>query len=145
MSIRSVISNDGNTWTDLKVHSVMSVIPMSSVDYNTGANNIVNNDFVTRIGTLTATERAGQWVVNRPGNLNALIVNYGADPSTSVKFTVRKNGVDTALTVTLTSPVQVGADATHYVPVVAGDLISLKCFDNGGATLSTLVASYSLN
>lgn len=46
--------------------------------------------------------------------------------SSSSVYTVRVNGVDTAMTVTVNDSIQEATDSTHTVTVVAGDKITLK-------------------
>lgn len=78
-------------------------------------------------GTAGATEI--QYVVTRPGtirNLRVHITAAGTDNQT-VTFTVRKNGVDTAIACTKANNSSGDtSDTTNSTTVVAGDLISLK-------------------
>jgi hypothetical protein len=76
----------------------------------------------------TATEL--QIPVTRPATIRSLRVRIaGAGTgAANVTYTVRKNGVDTALTVTVANDAAAPTDAsdlTHSFTVVAGDLISL--------------------
>lgn len=83
----------------------------------------------------TATEI--QFAVTRPGtirNLRVRIAGAGTDAVNAV-YTVRKNGVDTALTVTISNTSVGGVnDLAHSFTVVAGDLISLSCTKAGAVT-----------
>ena len=54
-----------------------------------------------------------------------LSVSPGVAPDAYV-FTLRKNGVDTALTVTITAPATTGSDTVNSVAFNAGDTISIK-------------------
>lgn len=50
---------------------------------------------------------------------------------TSRTFTVRKNGVDTALTLTISNTATTGADTTHSFTVAAGDRVSISSTVSG--------------
>ncbi len=69
---------------------------------------------VTRAGTLR--------------NLRVRVTGAGTDTQ-NVVFTVRKNGVDTAITVTVVNDAaapNLTSDTTHSVVVAAGDLVSIS-------------------
>lgn len=82
---------------------------------------------------------------------SATLRNLNIRTSTAVKtgspitvFTVRKNGVDTALAVTLTETVSTtSTDSTHSVSFAAGDRLTLSVVCSGSGT-STGIASISL-
>jgi hypothetical protein len=87
------------------------------------------------IAVASATEI--QLTVTRPGTIRNLYVQVktaGIDAGL-VTFTVRKNGVDTALTCGLDNTATGAAsDTTHSFTVVAGDLISVKVTKAGVVT-----------
>lgn len=86
-----------------------------------------------------ATAGAGEIKVTatRPGtirNLRVQIATAGTDSQT-VTYTVRKNGVDTALTTTKDNAANGAAsDTTHSFTVVAGDLLSISVVKAGAVT-----------
>jgi len=89
------------------------------------------------IATATATEV--QLAVTRVGTLRNLRVRgTGAGVGTqNVVYTVRKNGADTAITVTVANDAaspNLTSDTTHTVVVAAGDLISLSIVKAAGVT-----------
>ncbi len=61
----------------------------------------------------------------------------------SYTFTLRVNGVDTALTVTISGSSTSGSDTTHTVDVTAGALVSLECDPSAQAPAAT-VPSWTL-
>jgi len=93
------------------------------------------------IATATATEI--QFSITRPGtirNLRAFAATAGVDavgPAANCVITVRKNGVDTALTCTIANATAGAAsDTTHSFTVAAGDLISVGCTKSVAVTSS---------
>lgn len=92
------------------------------------------------IATATATEI--QFAITRPGtirNLRAFAATAGVDIAGPINcvITVRKNGVDTALTCSIGNATAGGAsDPTHSFTVVAGDLVSVGCTKGGVVTSS---------
>lgn len=90
----------------------------------------------------TATEI--QFAVTRPGtirNLRLRVAGAGTDAQ-NVTYTVRKNGVDTALTVTILNNAAAptnASDLTHSFTVVAGDLLSV------GVTKAAIVTAGQTN
>jgi len=92
------------------------------------------------IATATATEI--QFAVTRPGtirNLRAFAATAGVDASgaTNCVITVRKNGVDTALTCSIENATAgTASDLTHSFAVVAGDLVSVGCTKSAVVTSS---------
>ena len=77
---------------------------------------------------VSSSETPSKIPLSSAGVLRNLLV--GGDNSigggTSVAYTVRVNGVDTALTVTLSSGTQSGSDTAHSVSVASGDVASLS-------------------
>lgn len=59
-------------------------------------------------------------------------------------YTVRKNGVDTAITGASTSTARVASDLVNQVTFVAGDEIDIKLVTSGGATTSPHKASIEI-
>lgn len=60
-------------------------------------------------------------------NLYVLLSDDAGRKTDAYRFTLRVNGVDSALTVTIVTPGTEGNDTTHEVTVAAGDILSLKC------------------
>lgn len=60
---------------------------------------------------------------------------------TTVTWTLRVNGVDTALTVTISGTNKTGTDTTHSVTVNAGDLVNWKITYTGSPSSLTTVSS----
>jgi hypothetical protein len=66
-----------------------------------------------------------------------------SQPATgSLVLTIRKNGVDTAITLTIPAGSSIGtySDITNSVSFVAGDLISVKAVNNALATSGNITA-----
>jgi hypothetical protein len=59
---------------------------------------------------------------------------YGPGVGASWKFTLRKNSVDTALTVTISGATASGNDTADTVSVVAGDIVTMSCVVTGSPT-----------
>lgn len=84
-------------------------------------------------------------IVVRKGTLKNLIVLAGAAPGAGETFvyTVRVNGVNTAMTVTLSGAAQLtGTDVVNVVQIDAGDRITLKCVTSAAAAVTTHAASF---
>ncbi len=78
-------------------------------------------------GAVSATEAQGQWLVGADCTLTYLRVRANAALATnSVTVMVRKNGVNTALTVTLAGAGTSGAITGQSVAFAAGDRVSLS-------------------
>lgn len=79
-------------------------------------------------GNATARTTEISFKVPRAGTMRNLYVhvNNTAGNGNNVVYTVRKNGADTALVVTLASTSADGNDTTDAVAVAQGDLLSLK-------------------
>lgn len=76
----------------------------------------------------TATENDFREVVPTAGTIKNFYVKLSADPGTTpegYRFTLRKNGVSQALTVTITADATTGSDLVNTVDVVAGDVLTL--------------------
>jgi hypothetical protein len=76
--------------------------------------------------------------MNAPGRMSNLYVALSAavGGTDSRTFTIRKNGVATALVVTITGAATTGSDTTDVVSYVAGDLISLVNTESGGGPVN---------
>lgn len=97
---------------------------------------------------ISATEANKQVRIPYAGTFRNLgVITTSAQPGAgSLVFTVRKNGVDTAVVATVTAGAAAGVftDLTHSVAFAAGDLFSLKIQNNDGATPSATFTSFSL-
>lgn len=74
------------------------------------------------------TENDHREVVPTSGTIKNLYVKLSTDPGTApdaYRFTLRKNGVSQALTVTITADDTAGSDLVNTVDVVAGDVLTL--------------------
>lgn len=92
-----------------------------------------------------APASAVQCLITRPGTLRNLYVlhNGPAGNGNDIVYTVRKNGVATALTVTLASTGSIGQDTAHSVSVAAGDRLDLeadKALDIGTSPTNVIAA-----
>lgn len=112
-----------------------------------GAQNTAGTTAYAPIGGTTnynATERNRQIVIARACVIkNLSIVTGTSQPGTgTMVFTVRKNGVDTALTLTVAINAAAGtfADNTNEVSFSAGDLLSLKSVNNASGASAELTA-----
>lgn len=80
--------------------------------------------------TSTATEGDVPTVCSTAGTIDSLYVKLSGAPGTggsgkSYTFTLRKNGVDTALTCTITDTATTGNDTGHSVSFAAGDILTI--------------------
>ena len=91
-----------------------------------------------------ATENNRQTLISRTCLISNLVVvlGNGQPASGNLVFTVRKNGVDTALTITVLANAAAGtySDTTHSVSFSAGDLISSKGANAATGNSAALVA-----
>jgi len=97
----------------------------------------------------SSTENFRNIVMPVAGTLKNLYIRNGTTQSGtgSIVFTLRKNGVDTAITVTFTNSDGASAtksDTTNTVSVAAGDLICLKAVNNAPASASGNIVSFSI-
>lgn len=95
-------------------------------------------EYNTLTGTLdwsSSSDRCRQ-VISTGGKLKNLRVKLSGSPGagTSYAFTLMVNGAPTALTLTIADAATSGADTTHEVDVVAGDLVGLRCVPTGTPT-----------
>lgn len=79
------------------------------------------------------------------GTFKNLYITTSVAPggSESYMFTLQKNGVDTALTTTVSASGVGNADTTHSVAFAAGDLWQIKVVSSAGA-VSTMYASWGI-
>lgn len=94
-----------------------------------------------------ATEGNVSFPITRAGTIRNLFVRTGGTAKTNTPatvITIRKNGVDTAVTLTMTQTVNTTtSDTTHSFTVVAGDLITVSFSTTGAAAISTSIAGVS--
>jgi hypothetical protein len=93
-----------------------------------GATNLNNNRYMGMFaGNLSATEVQVQNVVPTNGTVGNFFAFVETAPggANSWVFTVRKNGVNTAVTCTLSGTAQQCGDTTHTIAFNQGDLISV--------------------
>lgn len=95
-----------------------------------------------------STEANRQHIIPYTGTAkNLYIRTTGAQPGAgALVFTVRKNGVDTDLTITIAANEAAGTktDLANKVSFSAGDLICLKGVNGDGADTSALINQWSL-
>jgi hypothetical protein len=97
----------------------------------------------------SSTENFRNIVMPVAGTLKNLYIRNGTTQSGtgSIVFTLRKNGVDTAITVTFTNSdgaTATKSDTTNTVSVAAGDLICLKAVNNAPGSASGNIVSFSI-
>ncbi len=92
--------------------------------------------------TIISTEATGQALMTRPGTFRRLWVKYQVAGAQDAVFTLRINGGNTGLTVTILAGSTVAvADLTHTADYVAGDLVSLQSVTGtGDATTTNTIA-----
>ena len=74
--------------------------------------------------------------------LNSLYVVLGGAPGGTATYIVRKNGVNTSLTVTLSGASVSGSDIVDTVPVTINDLIALQ-LTTSGITPTYTIATFN--
>lgn len=91
-----------------------------------------------------ATENNRQTLATIPMLVSNLVITTATSQSGtgSLVYTLRKNGVDTAITVTIAAGSAAGTftDSTNSVLFAANDLISLKGVNSASANSSQLIA-----
>lgn len=94
------------------------------------AGNSTSNRFLNQAGsnvTAASNEDGSIQISGMTGVLTSLYVRYGTALATAnTTFTLRVNGVDTALTVTVNSGAQSGSITGQSVAVAAGDRVTIK-------------------
>lgn len=118
-----------------------------SMSYNTGTIAGSTTNYLSINGgtaAANATEANRQCIVSTSGTLkNLYVATSTTQPAGgALTFTLRKNGSDTALTLSIPASTAAGAfsDTTNAVSVSAGDLLSLKAA-NGSASTSAAIIS----
>lgn len=95
-----------------------------------------------------ATENNVKTPLPAQGTLRALYVQTSSAQGAAGTqvYTLRKNGADTALTLTVGAGAAAGtfSDVTHSVAVAAGDLLSVKVVNNDGSNNGATTASWSV-
>lgn len=93
------------------------------------------------------TEGNVSFPITRAGTIRNLYVRTGGTAKVNTPatvITIRKNGVDTGVTLTMTQTVNTTtSDTTHSFTVVAGDLITVSFVTTGAAAVSTSIAGVS--
>ncbi len=94
-------------------------------------------------GSTSESDVYTQIIAPRAGTLTNLRVKTQAAPGggQSYTFTIRKNGVNTGLTVELTGAATTGSDLVTQVAVAAGDILTLREVASGSAATTTVTAS----
>jgi hypothetical protein len=85
----------------------------------------------------SATE-ANDQIPTVAGVFSDFKVSLSGDPgggATQYAFTVRKNGVDTAIACTIAGTATVCSDAANTVTFAAGDLLSVRCIPSNTPTV----------
>ena len=83
---------------------------------------------MTQLAAWVGTEAQAEAIVSTGGSIKNLVVECVAPGvATSLVFTLRLNGADTALTVTVSGTDTTGTDTSNSVTVVAGDRVDWKC------------------
>lgn len=97
----------------------------------------------TWAGSVTEADVYTQIIVAQAGTLRNLRVKGQVAPGAGQThtFTVRKNGVDTGLAITLSDSATAGANLTASVSVAAGDVLTLKGVASAGAATTSVTAS----
>jgi hypothetical protein len=93
-----------------------------------------------------ATENNRQALIARPCKVSELVIQttVSQPASGNIIFTVRKNGVDTALTITIAANGAGGVytDSTNVVSFAKNELISLKAVNNATSSSTALISWY---
>lgn len=109
------------------------------INFGTGATVAAGATVYMAIGIFnSATEGQANGVVPYALTAKNLYVKALAAPVgvETFVYTLRKNGSDTALTVTITGSNTTGNDTTHTVSFAAGDLIDLKLITSASAAVT---------
>jgi collagen type VII alpha len=142
--VLTATSSTAATWQTPSGGGAASIFSMS---YNSSTvSSSATNYFSLNGGTATgnATEANRQCIVPRSGTVSALYIKTGTTHSASgsIVFTVRLNGADTALTLTIAASTAAGtfSDTTNSFSVSAGDLLTLKAANGSGTSCSIVSA-----
>jgi len=96
--------------------------------------------FCTQTAFFATTEDIAQAPWATAGTFSNLVIKLGTAPggAASRTYVVRKNGVDTALSVVITGSETTGRDVTNSVTVAPGDLLSMSTTPAGSPSSSGL-------
>lgn len=119
-----------------------------SMSYNTGTiAGSTTNYLCIAGGTVAsnATEANRQNIVSTGGTVkNLYVATSTAQPSGgSLALTLRKNGVDTSVVVTIAASAAAGtfSDTGNSFTVAAGDLLSLKAVNGSGSASAAIISA----
>ncbi len=116
------------------------------VAVNSGGN-LLNNGFLIMGNQFSsANESETQIVATRSETLQNLFVHLTSSPDigSSWTFTVRKNGSNTTLAVTITGASTTGSDVADNVAISAFDLISIQVSASGAPSPAVGAASFEI-
>lgn len=127
----SVLGSTDVTIAAVSYHWIAGEAPHAAADRYVP----VSND----ITAMATTEAVGQYIVTRAFTASyfAFMCGFAALATDTVTATVRKNGVDTALTFVIPAGSAQGvivADSAHSVTFARGDKVSIKLRQSGAAT-----------
>jgi hypothetical protein len=113
------------------------------------AGNIGANDFLSLGSGRNAVEAQTQILMPRAGTLKNLFVHLVNPPGAGATqtMTVRVNGVNTTLAVSVTGAATDGNDVAvaDYISVAAGDLVSIQCTQGGGPANSNAMIGFEIS
>lgn len=94
-------------------------------------------------GQASTTQGRAIFVSNRAGVVRKLYAAVDVAPGSgkNIVCTLVKNGVDTALTCTISGTGKTASDIVHDVTVAAGDLLELKAVSDSGATTNNALSA----
>lgn len=118
-----------------------AMVLLNSNTFNISNGNIIGSGYITT----AANEFMASFVMTDTFTLQNLFVNLTTVPGggNARVFTVRVNGGDTPLVVTISGFTTSGSNTVNTVPVLAGDRVSLQVTNIGTPMPSTCEASYS--
>lgn len=116
------------------------MVMLSSNIVNISDGNIIGSGYITT----AMNEFSASWPVTRPCTLRNLFVNLSTIPGggNARVFTVRVNGVNTPLALTIAAFATTGTNTFTLVPVNAGDRVSLQTNVIGTPMNTTCEASF---
>lgn len=136
----ALVGANGTNGTNGAAGTSSSVFPLYFGATNTG--NTTSARFLSVTGTdaIQTTEANGQEICPYSGVITDLFARFqgGALVTANCTFTLRVNGVDTALTLTINATNQSGHTSGGSVAVVEGDLISIKTVCSVGDTATSV-------
>lgn len=119
--------------------AILSTNVLNSSPSNSAANYALLFGGTTNWSSVESFHKTPFAAAGTLSNLN-IRVNSAPGGSAQYVFTIRKNGVDTGLTVTVSGANTSATDSTHSVAVAAGDLISISSTPTTTPTSPTTVA-----